>query len=300
MKPKILFIDNDPDFFRKISSKILGNNRYDFIPENDSDLDDMLDAISMSRIETYVRDKITENHKGLRLIICDLELRDNDFDSGPNLIHYIRNNLEIPGNQILPKLIPIFSLTNYSNRKCADNAIKYGATHNINKRYIEEIYFPSIVESMTSYYNMVYSKINLDEWMQGISSDLEFQGKLIKTRFDDIDILIQGNHEEILQKFDLLFNVLFESFNTDTKQKIFENFKDELSKTLNSEIIEKINQSIWDKIKEAIKEVNNGGGFKAFVDTSYDILNQAGILDGKVKLIGIAIKGMFGILASNK
>lgn len=303
----IIYIEDSKQDYKAIFDLL--SKKYKVIPANDSEFDQMSRYIANNEIwGKFLKPKIIENQETLGLIMMDLDLGNTEIQ-GDELIYSIRNELTIPGKYFLPKLIPIISFTKFTGEEFANNALRNGATHNIPKDIVLEykdgkvigledhIHFKSIVSSIIGYYNTAYFNRSLNEWMHGISSDLEYQGKLIKSRFDNLEILIQGNHEEILQKFDLLFNSIFESFNTDTKRRIFESFKDELSKTLKPESINKLSQSIWYKIKEEIKEVKNGGGFKAFVDTSYDILNEAGILDGKVKLIGIAIKGIFGILA---
>lgn len=319
MKKQILYIENNPDDIEKV--KKLLEDEYEIIPSID-EIDLMLDKITQGRINEFVRDKIQTNYKNLRMIICDLELIPDNKDGGANVIKFIRNDLEVPEKMLLPRLIPIIILTNFWDDPFAQNAIDNGATHNINKDYIDDIFFKPIVMSMIRYYTRAYLERDFDYLKKGlndITKELEEQNKLILLGFENNDItkefkkqnklillefgtietLLQANHKETLAKFDLLFNFLFKSFKSNTKQKIFESFKTELENIISPEQQEKLKQSTWDQIKSAIKEVNNGGGFKAFVDSTYNILNEEGILEGKSKLVGIAIKGIFGILASN-
>lgn len=300
-KPQILYIENDRDDIEKIQG--LFEDEYEIIPSiNEIDL--MLDKITQGKINEFVRDKIQTNYQNLRMIICDLELIPGNKDGGANVIKFIRNDLEVPEKILVPKLIPIIILTNYWDTLSAQNAIDNGATHNINKRDIKKNFFKDIVKSMIRYYTRAYLERDFDYLKYGlydIIQELEKVNNFISFRFDNLEIMVQGEHEETLAKFDLLFNFLFKSFKSDTKQKIFESFKTELENIISTDQQEKLNQSTWTQIKSAIKEVNSGGGFKAFVDTSYELLQNAGVLDAipQGKFIGITIKGILGILASN-
>ncbi len=301
MKPKILYIENDKDHIKKVRNLL--KDEYDIIPD-ESEIELLTDEITKGNINGFVRDKIQNNYQNLRMIICDLELIEGNKDGGADVIKFIRKELEVPEKILLPKLIPIIILTNYSDFKYAKSALENGATHNIDKKNIDKNFFKDIVMSMIRYYTRAYLERDFDYLKYGlndINKELEKLNNFISFRFDNLEIMVQGEHEEALAKFDLLFNFLFKSFNSDTQQKIFESFKTELENIISPEQQKQLEETTWDKIKKAIKEVNKGGGFKAFVDTSYELLEQAGVLDviPQGKFIGITIKGIFGILASN-
>lgn len=298
MKQTILIVEDVAKDYKKVINE-LGSD-YEYIPENMNEFNRMKNQMIVGNINEYIKDKIEKSYESLRLIICDLRLINND-EAGEALINFIRNQLEIQEKILLPRLIPIIILTAHSDQDFAKQALKSGATHNIFKGHIESIHFKQIIISMINYYRNAYLERDDEDLRKGlkdISTILEKQDKLIKSSFGNLEILINGNHEETIVKFDLLFNIVFSSFKTDTQQKIFDSFKSELTPILKDDLIGKIEQKTWDKIKIAIKESNKGGGFKAFVDTTYDLLNDAGILEGKNKLIGVAIKGIFGVLAS--
>jgi len=318
--PQILYIENEPSEIEKIQK--LFKDEYEIIPNSIDEIKLMKDEITKGHINDFVRKKIQTNYQNLRMIICDLELIPGNKNGGANVIKFIRNDLEVPEKILVPKLIPIIILTTYSDEPFAQSAIDNGATHNINKRDIKKIFFKDIVKAMIRYYSRAYLERDFDYLKKvlndifkefekqnklillgfennDITKEFEKQNKLILLEFGTIETLLQTNHEETLAKFDLLFNFLFKSFNNHTQQKIFESFKTELGNIISTDQQEKLNESTWNQIKSAIKEVNSGGGFKTFVDSTYDILNEADILGSKGKIVGIAIKGIFGILASN-
>lgn len=297
MKQKILIIENDIADYSDLV-KTLNTDTYDLIPKDKPEFQRMLSAINNKKIFNCINEVLNNQKDTLRLIICDLEL--SKEVNGASLVKKIRRDIVVEKSPLYARLIPIIAYTNYSDfDKYGKRALENGATHLIQKG--EEHHFSYVVDSMIDYFNTSY--INRDVFyiqneLKDISNFLEKNEQLIRSGFGDIELLIQGNHEETLTKFDLLFNVIFSSFKTDTKQEIFNSFQNELKSILSDDLIKKIEQSTWDKIKEAIKEVNKGGGFKEFVNTSYDLLNEAEILNGKGKLIGIAIKGIFGLMAS--
>ena len=309
----IIYVEDSWQEFEVIS-KLLRKKDYQVIPNNKEEFSIMSKGLANGNVwSTFLETKILQNKDNIGVILMDLKFGDKNNLNGTELIQRIRNELTIKEDPFFASLVPIIAVTNHTE-DMGNGALDNGATHNIPKDKIfnydpksgeliglhDHIHFVKIIKSMIGYFNKAYKNKNFEKWFEQISSSLLEQNKLVKTGFDNLDITIQSNHNETISKFDLLFIFLFESLNYETKERIFNKFKDELSKIIEPESIEKLENGLWERIKDAIKEVNQGGGFKTFVDTIYETLNEADILGNKGKLVGIAIKGMFGVLASMK
>lgn len=297
MKSKILIIENELKDFKKIKESI-GINDYNLIPKDDEEFNEILQHMNNNTLETHINNIIANNYSTLRLIICDLALS-GDLH-GEDLIESIRNNI-LPGAYLFPRLIPIIVYTNHADEYISKQALENGATHIIQKG--QEHQFPHIVKSMINYFNIAY--INRDityvqDELKDITMYLKNQNQLITSSLGDLQILIKGNQEETLNKFDFIFKVIFESINQDKKNRIYHKFRNEIETILDQDEINKINENTWKQIKNAIVDVNKGGGFKEFVNSSYDIFEKAGFLESaRSKIIGSAIKGIFAILSTS-
>lgn len=301
MKPLIIIIEDTWSECQEIISNLSMQDIYQFIPKDVNEFNEIRTKIQHNEIYDFLRETIEKNYENIVLITMDLEL-DGHKDAGSECVHFIRNSILLPEQRLFPKLVPIIVVTNYSESDFAKTALRNGATHNISKSIIKSVHFSTIVESMINYFNTAYNNRDLtylETELNDVVDKLTDNKKIIKSGFNNIEILINARHDETLSNFNLLFKSFFSSLENDKQKRVFDKFRTELSYVLDEETISSIKQSTWDKIKGSIKDFGSGGGFKAFVDTTYDILNEGGLLGSKEKLVGIAIKGVLEAISSS-
>ncbi|PKP05328.1 MAG: hypothetical protein CVU11_00010 [Bacteroidetes bacterium HGW-Bacteroidetes-6] len=304
MKQKILIIEDDNSEYVKIKENI-DSSKYDIIPNTIEDFQVFNDLISsdtsdsIAKYKDLIRSVFEKDYKTLRLVICDIRFKDGKTSiQGYDVISFIRNYIEIEQLNLFTKLIPIIAYTNHSNAEEGEKALLAGADINIQKN--GNPHFSKVVDNLCrrfsdSYVNNQISHI--ETYLETYKDLLVENNRLITHSFDNIEFLIKGNHEEILKNFGTLFNAVFVNMDSAKQKKFFEDFENEITGFLTYEQKKKLKTNFWQEVSLAVSELNSKGSLKQFVDTIYELMDNAGILGTKGKIIGAAIKGGFGLIS---
>ncbi len=305
MKQKILIIEDDNSEYIKIREKI-DATKCDIIPNSIEEFQVFNDLISsdtsesISKYKELIRNIFENDYKTLRLVICDIRFKDGETSlQGYDVISFIRNYIEIQELNLFTKLIPIIAYTNHSNAEEGEKALLAGADVNIQKE--GNPHFIKVIDNLCrrfsdSYVNNQISHI--ENYLETYKDLLVENNRLITHSFDNIEFLIKGNHEEIIKNFGTLFNAVFVNMDSTKQKKFYDDFENEVKDFLSEEQKNKLEQNFWQRVSQAVSELNSEGSLKQFVDTIYELLDNAGILGTKGKIIGAAIKGGFGLITN--
>ncbi len=115
MKEKILIIEDEENVY-DLLKYYLKREEYEILP---SEFSDMKKAISEGNLYSYTNEIIKNNYnKGLRLLICDLNLFDSTVASGERLIESIRgNDFKIKQCEYFNSIVPIIAYSQHVDTK---------------------------------------------------------------------------------------------------------------------------------------------------------------------------------------
>jgi hypothetical protein len=288
MKEKILIIEDDFSDYQEIINEI-GGDKFDFLPTPDNYVQ-MQDAFNLGTLKEFVRGLIQQNYDTITVILCDLVFEGShpDNENGSRIIKFIRNDIVIAENKLFPKFVPIIAYTNYSNGKLAEQALLYRANINIQKGTNRHL--KTLVEGYAdSFKDLDSNNLSIDKVNQEIK--IGFDSTIIRLN----EVLEQNN-----KQFEMLINALFSIMNKDKKEQFYERFKVNIEDYLSDKEKQKLNQSLWDEIKLAFVEFNSDGGGKQLADTICEILDNAGFLGTKGRIIAAGVKGIAGFISMLK
>jgi hypothetical protein len=326
MSESVLIIENNSIDFNQLKKNL---PNFNLLPKDYSDYNGLFsNSFDYTKIKQFAYTMIQNNYKTIKAIIVDISLKGSDDDEfGLDLIEYIRTCSEFSfnGSSGWCSAIPIFCFTKHGQdadmkRKAYDRKV----TNFFLKRAIKddpgELTFlkQSIIlhkRSFCSYLNYPKDDLKFNIQMLHETSEnlIKLQNELTKegstklyesicsisAKLDDMTLIIDNNHTQIISHLSILFQIHLETCSDDKKKAILNTYRTELMRIISEDQFKKLESTKWKQFVSAFKSINSGGGFTEFVNCGVDMLQEAGITDNvSGRIIGIALKGITGILAS--
>ncbi|MEE1963099.1 hypothetical protein V1387_10425 [Allomuricauda taeanensis] len=303
MKAKILIIENELADYNRLKEYI-DSSKFQTIPRDQREQDKLIIMLNSKppvkakeKFLDWLRDIFKQEYENLRLVICDLDLGSFRL-GGEEIIRFIRNDIIIDKKPLYPKLIPIFAYSYHTTGDRGRKALHYGADFLVEKEEFENL--QSQIETTCYRFSDMFidrSFNDMETYFDRQRALLIENNKDLVKRIDRIEMSIKGNHDLIIKKLDTIFQTVFSGMDELKQKKFYKEFTQEIEYVLTEEQKKKIKQSTYNRIKDSISELADGKDLKQFVDSTYEILDNAGFLGTKGKVIGAAIKGIFGIIA---
>lgn len=289
MKQKVLIIEDDYKNYLETVERI-NKEKFDCIPTNQTEFDQMCQKLQSGTIEEYLREIIQSCYGEIRVILCDLKIEGRNAKQGSEIIRFIRNDIEIDNAPLFTRYVPIIAYSNYSNEPCAEEALRNGANVNIQKK--ENQYFNILVEEYANNFKATF-------WNANIPSIDRIEKKL-DIGMDRNAVLLQEIMAQNEDSFNVLINALFSIMTKEKKEQFYERFKTNIENYISDDEKQKFNQPIWNQIKDAFIAFNSEGGSKQLADTICEILDSAGFLGTRGKIIAAGVKGIAGFISMLK